>query len=82
MVTSPFSNVFLTDLSPGAGLVLIGFRGSAFGRPKCGCIEDLFESYLQDEGGAVLTEIDKFAHLLRTKGQRKIRIRLPLYQTL
>ncbi|MEQ3747421.1 MAG: hypothetical protein ABNH53_14445 [Henriciella sp.] len=71
-------NPTLIELGPGAQIAMHGFRASAFGQTKCGCLQKFFNhTFGSQQGVATLRLMMELARCLGYKGQRKLKIASP-----
>jgi len=72
-----FSGVYLTELGPATGLVILGFRAHAFGQSDACCIRSGFQAAMGADAGEALSDLLIFTRMMAIDGHRKIGLTAP-----
>ncbi|MAI91907.1 hypothetical protein [Ponticaulis sp.] len=70
-------DILLHELGDGAGYFMLAFRGIAFGKTGCKCLNKFYGELFGDMGDAVLSDIFSLTASLGRCGHRKIRLAQP-----
>ena len=70
-------DVHVSDLSDGASLFLMTFRGLAFAGEGCQCLKKVYENQFGEHASTVLRDIQSFIRVVGSSGQRRVRLAQP-----
>lgn len=70
-------DTYLPELGEGSGYFLLAFRGLAFNRTECRCLDRFYANVFGPHGDAVLSDIRKLVRTLGWAGRRKVRLAQP-----
>jgi hypothetical protein len=70
-------DTYLPELGEGSGYFLLAFRGLAFNRTECRCLDRFYANVFGPNGETVLSDIGKLVKTLGWAGQRKVRLAPP-----
>jgi len=72
-----FSDVFLPDLGPASGLIILGFRSHAFSCSDRCCVRSGFGAALERDAEEALGDLLVFTRIIGAEGSRKIGLTAP-----
>lgn len=72
-----FSDIFLPDLGPASGLIILGFRSHAFGCSDRCCVRSGFGAALGQDADEALGDLLVFTRIISAEGSRRIGLTAP-----